>query len=173
MNTAKLFGRDNVSLAIRGARIRFALGRIDQQRRFDRAHAEAACNIALDALSAERPMMPSIVRFGLPLFEETRPVVEDAVVTRDPSRAVVGEIDGPVASARVRAYENLRLDVDRKGGVEPFSACRDVRGLGDAKSPRFEGTFSTRSGSVYRATMAEEGGILRLSAVRVEGSGAH
>jgi S1-C subfamily serine protease len=166
MNTAKLSGRDNVSLAIPAARIRLALSRAEQARTFDELHAQASCNIALEALSAEHPTVTSIERFGLSLFERrAREAPPTKVVHRDPYR-VVGVIDGPLADARLRGYEMIRAELEADEGVAPYETCTDVaRGASGGAAAGFTATFRAHSGALYRATLGEENGLVRVTGV--------
>jgi len=168
MNTAKLNGRDNVSLAIPAARIRFALRRAEERRSLDTSHAAASCNVVLEALSAEHPTLASIDRFGLALFESVEKRREDGKSSTHRHRArVVGEAEGPLDDARLRAFEVVREEVESAGGILPFEACKDV-----ARSPSasgapaaFTATFQTRTGTVFRASLVEENEVVRLAAV--------
>jgi len=155
MNTAKLRGRDNVSIAIPAARLRFALARTDQPRAFERLHAEASCNAALDALSAEHPSMDSIRRFGWRLIEQARPVT---------TRVVVTEIESPIDEARVRGFESARELVQADGGIAAFQTCSDVGG----SAPAFSARMRTRSGVAYRVALAVEGDDVRVTSITRE-----
>ena len=168
MNTAKLHGRENVSLAIPASRIRFALRRAETRRILDVSHAEVSCNVVLDALAAQRPSMALIARFGLALFESASSSTDEkgpSLVHRD---RIDGELEGPIDDARVRAYEAARDDVERNGGVRPFEACTHVEPAGSSPSGHvsFRGRFRTRSGAGYDATLTEEGEVLRLVALK-------
>ena len=168
MNTAKLHGRENVSLAIPASRIRFALRRAEERRVLDVSHAEVSCNVVLDALAAERPPLALIGRFGLALFESAA-ASSDAksarLVRRD---RIDGEPEGPIDDARVRAYESAREEVERNGGVLPFEACTNVEPASSSPSAHvsFTGRFRTRSGVVYGVTLTEESEVLRLVALK-------
>ena len=166
MNTAKLHGRDNVSLAIPGARIRFALRRAEERRTLGTAHAEASCNLAIDALAAEHPTMTSIARFGMPLFESGEKQPDGASAARRHRAQVVGSPSGPIDEARLRAYERAREDVERGGdGVVPFEACsKVVQVASPAGGPAsFTASFRTRSGVAYRVGLSEESGVVRVA----------
>jgi S1-C subfamily serine protease len=168
MNTAKLHGRENVSLAIPASRIRFALRRAEERRILDVSHAEVSCNVVLDALAAERPSMPLIGRFGLALFESAASSSDERgsrLVHRD---RIDGEPDGPIDDARVRAYEATRDEVEQNGGVRPFEACTNVEPAGSSPSGHvsFRGRFHTRTGVVYGVTLAEENEVVRLVALK-------
>lgn len=168
MNTAKLHGRENVSLAIPASRIRFALRRAEERRSLDVSHAEVSCNVVLDALAAERPSMALIGRFGLALFESAASSSDprsSRLVHRD---RVDGESEGPIDDARVRAYEAAREEVERSGGVLPFEACTNLEPVGSSPSGHlsFTGRFRTRSGVVYGVTLTEESEVLRLVALK-------
>jgi hypothetical protein len=166
MNTAKVSGRDNVSLAIPGARIRFALRRAEERRNLGTSHAEASCNLVLESLAAEHPTMTSIARFGLPLFESAEKRSEGKSSTRHRNR-VVGEATGPIDDARLRAFEVVREEIELAGGVLPFEACKDV--VQSAAKPgtpaSFTASFRTRTGIVFRATLSEEHDVVRLTAL--------
>jgi S1-C subfamily serine protease len=168
MNTAKLVGRDNVSLAIPAARIRFALRRAEERRNVSTSHAEASCNVVLEALSAEHPTMASIDRFGLALFEslETRREA-GKTSTRKHRDRVVGEPDGPIEDARLRAFEVVREEIEGAGGVLPFETCKSVTrsAAPDGSPATFIATFRTRSGGVFRATLSEEHDVVRLASI--------
>jgi S1-C subfamily serine protease len=171
MNTAKLHGRDNVSLAIPGARIRFALRRAEERRTLGVAHAEASCNLAIDALASEHPTMTSIARFGMPLFESAEKQADGGSggsATRRHRARVVGSPSGPIDEARLRAFERAREDVERAGdGVLPFEACTKVAQVasppGGAAS--FTASFRTRSGVAYRVGLSEESGVVRVASL--------
>lgn len=164
MNTAKLNGRDNVSLAIPAARIRFALRRAEERRTLDVAHAAASCNIVLEALAAEHPTMASVDRFGLALFES---VESRSDGTRHHRDRVVGEPDGPIEDARLRAFEAVREEMEQAGGVLPFEACKDVtRSASVPGAPAsFTARFQTRTGIAFRASLVEESEVVRLVGV--------
>jgi S1-C subfamily serine protease len=168
MNTAKLVGRDNVSLAIPTARIRFALRRAEEHRSVGVSHAEASCNVVLETLAAEHPTMGSIERFGLALFESLE-VRRDSgkTSTRRHRDRVVGAPEGPIDDARLRAFEVVREEIETAGGVLPFETCSAVtRSASPADAPAtFTATFRTRSGAVFRATLTEEHDVVRLSAL--------
>lgn len=167
MNTAKLNGRDNVSLAIPAARIRFALRRAEERRSVDTSHAEASCNVVLEALAAEHPTMASVERFGLALFETIEKRSDARSSTRKHRDRVVGAPDGPIDDARLRAFEVVREEIEVAGGVLPFETCRSVtRSATGAESPAtFTASFRTRTGGVYRATLIEEHDLVRLVAI--------
>jgi len=168
MNTAKLHGRDNVSLAIPGARIRFALRRAEERRTLGPAHAEASCNLAVDALAAEHPTMTSIARFGLPLFESGEKQGEGSGATRRHRAKVVGNASGPIDEARLRAYERAREEVERGGdGVFPFEACSNVVQVASSRggAASFTASFRARSGVVYRVGLTEENDVVRLASL--------
>lgn len=168
MNTAKLVGRDNVSLAIPTARIRFALRRAEEQKSVSTSHAEASCNVVLDALAAEHPTMAAIDRFGLALFESVE-ARRDAgkTSTRKHRDRVVGAPEGPIDDARLRAFEVVREDIEAAGGVLPFETCKTVTraASADGAAPTFTATFRTRSGTAFRATLTEEHDVVRLAAL--------
>ncbi len=167
MNTAKLNGRDNVSLAIPAARIRFALRRAEERRSVDTSHAEASCNVVLEALAAEHPTMASVERFGLALFETIEKRNDARSSTRKHRDRVVGAPDGPIDDARLRAFEVVREEIEIAGGVLPFETCWSVtRSATSAESPAtFTASFRTRTGGVYRATLVEEHDMVRLAAI--------
>jgi hypothetical protein len=167
MNTAKLVGRDNVSLAIPSARIRFALRRAEERRSVGTQHAEASCNVVLEALAAEHPTMASIDRFGLALFEGLEQQSDRKSSTRQYRDRVVGAPEGPIDDARLRAYEVVREQIEAAGGVLPFEICTGVtRSATPADaSATFTATFRTRSGVAFRATLSEEHDVVRLTAV--------
>ena len=170
MNTAKLNGRDNVSLAIPAARIRFALRRAEERRSWGTSHAEASCNVVLEALSADHPTMASIDRFGLALFERLETSGEVRSSTRKHRERVVGTPEGPTDDARLRAFEVVREQIESAGGVLPFETCSGVtrsEASPDAAAT-FTASFRTRSGGVYRATLVEEHDVLRLSALALQ-----
>ena len=162
MNTAKLNGRDNVSLAIPASRIRFALRRAEERRSVDASHAEASCNVALEALAAEHPTMASIDRFGLALFESVEKRQEPGKTrARKHRERVVGEAEGPIDDARLRAYEAVREEIEAAGGVLPFETCKNVEPSAGAS---FTARFQTRTGIAYRATLVEENEVVRVAA---------
>jgi S1-C subfamily serine protease len=167
MNTAKLRGRDNVSLAIPSARIRFSLRRAEERQNLTEAHAEASCNVALEALAADHPSMTSISRFGLPLFERAEKQAEGRKETNRHRDRVVGAMAGPVDEARLRAYELAREEVETSGGVLPFEACTDVaRLVSPPDGPAsFTARFRGRSGVAYRVVLTEEDGVVRVSSL--------
>jgi S1-C subfamily serine protease len=167
MNTAKVSGRDNVSLAIPGARIRFALRRAEEKRSLGASHAEASCNLVLEALAADHPTLTSIARFGLPLFETAEKRSEGKSSTRRHRDRVVGNATGPIDDARLRAYEVAREDIELAGGVLPFEACSDVVQVASAPAgpASFTASFRTRTGVVYRATLSEENDLVRLTSL--------
>ena len=167
MNTAKLNGRDNVSLAIPAARIRFALRRAEERRSVDASHAEASCNVVLEALAAEHPTMASVERFGLALFEALEKRNEVPSSTRKHRDRVVGAPEGPIDDARLRAFEVVREEIEVAGGVLPFETCRSVtRSATTAEAAAtFTASFRTRTGGVYRATLVEEHDLVRLVAI--------
>ncbi|MDB4936506.1 MAG: serine protease, partial [Labilithrix sp.] len=167
MNTAKVSGRDNVSLAIPGARIRFALRRAEEQRTLGASHAEASCNLVLEALASDHPTMTSIGRFGLPLFESAEKHSEGKSTTRRHRSRVVGEASGPIDDARLIAYEHAREEIESSGGVLPFEACTNVTQVASTPGApaSFTATFRTRTGVVYRATLAEENALVRLTSL--------
>ena len=167
MNTAKLNGRDNVSLAIPAARIRFALRRAEERRSVDASHAEASCNVVLEALAAEHPTMASVERFGLALFEALEKRNERPSSTRKHRDRVVGAPEGPIDDARLRAFEVVREEIEVAGGVLPFETCRSVtRSVTSAEAAAtFTASFRTRTGGVYRATLVEEHDLVRLVAI--------
>jgi S1-C subfamily serine protease len=168
MNTAKLHGRENVSLAIPASRIRFALRRAEERRVLDVSHAEVSCNVVLDALAAERPSMSLIGRFGLALFESAASSGDERSSTLVHRDRIEGEPEGPIDDARIRAYEAARDEVERSGGVLPFEACTNVEPAGSSPSGHvtFAGRFRTRSGVVFGVTLTEESEVLRLVALR-------
>ena len=167
MNTAKLNGRDNVSLAIPAARIRFALRRAEERRSVDASHAEASCNVVLEALAAEHPTMASVERFGLALFEALEKRNEGPSSTRKHRDRVVGAPEGPIDDARLRAFEVVREEIEVAGGVLPFETCRSVTrsATGAEAAATFTASFRTRTGGVYRATLVEEHDLVRLVAI--------
>lgn len=167
MNTAKLNGRDNVSLAIPAARIRFALRRAEERRSVDASHAEASCNVVLEALAAEHPTMASVERFGLALFEALEKRNEARSSTRKHRDRVVGAPEGPIDDARLRAFAFVREEIEVAGGVLPFETCRSVtRSATSAEAAAtFTASFRTRTGGVYRATLVEEHDLVRLVAI--------
>ncbi len=167
MNTAKLNGRDNVSLAIPAARIRFALRRAEERRSLGTSHAEASCNVVLEALAAERPTMASIDRFGLVLFESIEKRGDARSGSRKHRDRVVGAPEGPIDDARLRAFEVVREEVEPLGGVLPFETCSNVtRTASSADGPAtFTATFRTRTGGVMRATLSEEHDVVRLASI--------
>lgn len=150
MNTAKMTGRESVSFAIPAARLRFALSRTERPRRFEALHAEAACNVALDALASEHPTITSVRLWAVALYDGT------THRARVDLRALA---DSPIDEARVRAFEGAREAIDAEGGVAPFATCTEV-------APRNEGGFvanvRTRSGSLFRVALDAETDELRV-----------
>lgn len=161
MNTAKLVGRENVSLAIPASRIRFALRRAEAPPRPGVLAAEASCNLALDALSADPPPLASVRRFGLAPFEAWEARRDGEAVVHGHGDRVLGELAGPLDEARVRAYEIVRAVVERERGVAPFETCGRVAADGEG----FVATFTARSGATFRASLRVERGVVRLERV--------
>jgi len=124
--------------------------------------------LVLEALAAEHPTMASIERFGLALFESIEKRREQGKSsTRKHRERVVGEPEGPIDDARLRAFEVVREEIEGAGGVLPFEACSGVtRSASNADAPAtFTASFRTRGGGVYRATLVEEHDVVRLAAV--------
>jgi S1-C subfamily serine protease len=158
MNTMKIVGRENVGLAIPTSRIQLALMRAEETPTFDPKHVEASCNAVVGALASPRPVVDSMSRFGLALYEGTQPRQGsiEAVAYRD---RVQGQPGNPVDAARLRAYGGVRAAVEEEHGVRPFEVCFDVK-TGDTTGS-FRAKFRTRS-KTHELTFAEEHGVLRV-----------
>ena len=79
----------------------------------------------------------------------------------------MGNAEGPIDDARLRAYEVVREEVEASGGVLPFEACKNVvRSSSAPGAPAaFTATFQTRTGIAYRVTLVEESEVVRLAGV--------
>jgi S1-C subfamily serine protease len=150
MNTAKMNGRENVSFAIPTSRLRFALSRAEHPRHFDVMHAEAACNVLMDGLAAERPSMTAVRRLGLSLFDES---------THRARPDLRAEAESPTDEARVRAFEAVRDAVDAAAGIAPFATCTDVAARDKEK---FVANVRAKNGTLFRVVLASETDELRV-----------
>ena len=106
-----------------------------------------------------------------PTSQQDRPpyVTWEVRAEEDPRHRdrVVGEPEGPIDDARLRAFEVVREEIDAAGGVLPFETCSSVtRSATPADAPAtFTASFRTRGGGVYRATLIEEHEVVRLAAI--------
>jgi serine protease Do len=160
MNTLKIVGRENVGLAIPAWRVQQALLRADESRTRDAKHVDASCNAVVAALAAPHPVADAMSRFGLALYEwaEKQGSSSDEATYRS---EVQGEVENPVAAARLRAYGAVRARVEHEHGVRPFAACTDVKpGIAPAT---FVAMFETRDG-VHQLVFSEEHGVERVVA---------
>ena len=156
MNALKIFGRENVGLAIPTARIQLAMLRADDRPRRTVRHAAAACNMAVAALASASPQIEETFRFGLPLHASFDASSRTATASHHRQR-VVGQPLNALETARTRLYAGVKASLDAEGGVELYAACTDVH----ETDGRFTATFATATAS-HDVVLADEGGTLRL-----------
>ena len=162
MNTLKIWGRENVGLAIPAARVQLALLRADRPGALHIKQAEAACNLFVAGLSDASPTYADLARIGVGLFAEVREGSDD------PKRAAAlgrlrGEPSDVLDVVRARIYAALSVKLQELGGISAYTTCSGIRRRADATG--FEATFAVAEHK-HQVTLEREHGTLRVTAVR-------
>jgi S1-C subfamily serine protease len=162
MNTLKVSDRENFALAIPNARIRFAMERADAPSEFGEEHAQAACNLAVAALSTRNPPVEALDRLGLALYDRLEPSAGTSESVRF-RETVAGSPSSASDIVRTHIYGAVRGWLEEERGIAPFTRCENVQR--EVSSHRFTATFETRSGK-HDVLLAEEDGLLRVVEIR-------